>query len=103
MKDIESVELQNKEYQEGVVLIDVWAPWCGPCRMLAPQLDKLSSEITDVKFVKINSDENEEYGKAQGIRSIPTVIILKDGAEVSRFTGVKPMQEITELLNKFRD
>lgn len=103
MIEIEAKDLQNEDLQTGVVLVDIWAPWCGPCRMLAPQLEKLSQEVTKAKFVKVNSDEDSEYATAQGVRSIPTVIILKDGVEVERFVGIKPMSEVTSILEKYID
>lgn len=98
MKTIMASELLNDELRNGVVLVDVWAPWCGPCRILGPQLEKLNESITEVTFVKINSDENTEYTVANNIRSVPTVIILKDGVEVDRFIGLKPMDEVLTLL-----
>jgi len=79
-------------YKPGAtVLIDFWAPWCGPCRMQAPILEKLaaSQDIT-ATIAKINTDENPELASRFGISSIPTLIIMKDGSEAERFVGVQP-------------
>ncbi len=81
------------------VLLDLWADWCGPCHMLAPTIDQLSSEMAGrVKVAKLNIDENPGVANRFGVRSIPTLLVLKDGKEVDRLVGVQPKQEILRRL-----
>lgn len=84
---------------KGTVLVDCWAPWCGPCRMVAPILDKLAEEYRGkVKIVKLNTDENPGISSQYGIRSIPTMLIFRNGTQVDRLTGALPKQEIERHL-----
>ena len=81
------------------VLLDLWADWCGPCHMLAPTIDQLSSEMSGrVKVAKLNIDENPGVANRFGVRSIPTLLVLKGGREVDRLVGVQPKQEIVRRL-----
>ena len=72
---------------KGICVVDFWAPWCGPCKMIAPVFKQLSEEITNVKFAKINVDDNQKYPSQFAIQSIPTFVIFKDGVEVARKIG----------------
>ncbi len=76
---------------EGLILIDFWAPWCGPCKMQTPILEKLSQspDIT-ATIGKVNTDENPDLAQKFGISSIPTLVIMKKGQEIDRFVGVQP-------------
>ena len=80
------------------VLLDFWASWCGPCRMLAPILDELAAENPDIKVGKINIDEQFELASRFGIQSIPTLMVVKEGKVVKKAMGARPKQAILELL-----
>ena len=81
------------------VLLDFWAAWCGPCRMLSPIVDEVAEERTDVKVGKVNVDEQPELAQAFGIASIPTLLVIRDGRTVNRAVGVRSKEEILQMLN----
>ena len=83
------------------VLLDMWADWCGPCHMLAPTIDQLSAELSGrIKVAKLNIDQNPGIANRFGVRSIPTLLVLKSGKEVDRIVGVQPKQEIVRRLDR---
>ncbi len=81
------------------VLIDFWASWCGPCRMVSPIVDEISEEVPSVKVVKINVDEQPELAQKYDIMSIPTLMVMKDGKIVSKSVGARSKQSLMEMLN----
>lgn len=80
------------------VLIDFWASWCGPCRMLSPLVDELAEEHKEIKFCKVNVDDEEVLAKNFGIMSIPTLVVYKDGKLKARQPGAVPKEAILELI-----
>ena len=80
------------------VLLDFWAPWCGPCRMVGPVLDEIASERADIKIGKINVDEQPELAGQFGIMSIPTRVVMKNGKVVNQALGARPKDQILALL-----
>jgi|YNPMSStandDraft_1061717.scaffolds.fasta_scaffold00095_10 thioredoxin 1 len=85
------------------VLVDFWAEWCGPCRMLAPIIDELAKEYDQqkIKICKLNVDENPKIAAKYGIMAIPTVIIFKNGQPVEQITGVRNKKEYINLINQY--
>ena len=88
-------EVMNSEKK---VLLDFWAPWCGPCRMVGPLLDEIAKERTDIKVGKINVDENPELTKQFGVFSIPTLMVMENGKIVRQEQGARPKKAILAML-----
>lgn len=80
------------------VLLDFWAPWCAPCRMVVPIIEEIASERPDIKVGKINVDEQPELTSKFGIMSIPTLVVMKNGKIVQQVSGVRPKNAILEML-----
>ncbi|MFA7367595.1 MAG: thioredoxin [Bacilli bacterium] len=80
------------------VLIDFYADWCGPCRMLSPIVEEIKKERSDVKVIKINVDENPQLAGSYGVRSIPTLVYIKDGKLVNQMIGVRPKKDILNMI-----
>ena len=99
MKVIKESEFIN-EINEGLVLVDFYADWCGPCKMLSPILEEINDEDENVKIIKVNIDDSRFLAKYYQIQSIPTLILLKDGQFLNRMTGFRPKKMIEELIEK---
>ena len=98
LNDSNFVEKTN----EGVVLVDFWAPWCGPCRMQSPVIDALDEELGDkVTFAKVDVDENPNTARQFGVMSIPTLIVKKDGEVVNKVIGYHSKEQLEELLEQY--
>jgi thioredoxin 1 len=96
-QNFESEVIKNEETP---TLVDFWAPWCGPCRMVAPIVEELASEYEGrVKFVKVNTDENPAVSGRYGIRSIPTLLVFKNGEVKGQIVGFRPKSEMKNRLD----
>ena len=80
------------------VLLDFWASWCGPCRMLSPVVDEIAGERSDIKVGKVNVDEQPELASAFQVMSIPTLVVIRNGKMVNQSVGVRPKQQILAML-----
>lgn len=101
-KDIISLtpKTYESEIKEGMVLVDYWASWCGPCRKLDPVLKEIAEE-TDIKIGKVNVDRYKAFVKSQNISSVPTLILYKNGEEVQRLSGFYSKQELLAILDYY--
>ncbi|AJA49673.1 thioredoxin [Clostridium pasteurianum DSM 525 = ATCC 6013] len=100
VKDINDSNFQE-EVKAGTVVVDFWAAWCGPCKMLGPVIEDLSEELNDkAKFVKVNVDENPIVASQYRIASIPTVLVFKDGNVAETLVGFRPKAGLKEVLQK---
>lgn len=98
------ITITKENFQEEVVesekpvLLDFWASWCGPCRMVSPIVDEIAGEREDIRVGKINVDEQPELASGFGVMSIPTLVVMKDGKAVNQAVGARPKEDILSLL-----
>ena len=98
------INITNQNFNEEViqsdkpVLIDFWASWCGPCRMIAPIVEEIAEERSDIKVGKINVDDEPELATRFGIMSIPTLVVIKDGEIVNKLVGARPKNQILAMI-----
>ena len=99
-----AIDINRSNFQEEVirsdkpVLLDFWAPWCGPCRMVVPIVEQIAEERSDIKVGKVNIDEQAELAGKFGIMTIPTLLVMKDGQIVNKAIGARSKSKILELL-----
>jgi len=98
------IELTNENFDttvnEGVSLVDFWAPWCGPCRMIAPVIEELAGDFDGkANICKVNTDEQQDLATKYGVRSIPTILFMKNGEVVDQMVGASSKQALTDKLN----
>ena len=98
MLTLTSENFEN-EIKSGVILVDFWAPWCGPCRMLGPVVEQLSEEMKTLKFGKVNVDEQPELSEKFAVASIPTVLLLKNGKVIANRVGAATKETLKEWIN----
>ena len=98
LKNIDNNDF-NSEIKEGLVLVDFYADWCGPCRMQSPIVEELSKEIKNLKVIKVNVDEREDIAKTYGIMSIPTLILFKDGQIEKKQIGFSSKEVLGRWFN----
>ena len=100
IKHIENENQFNQEIAEGLAVVDFFATWCGPCRMLAPILEDVSEMRDDAKFLKVDVDENYDLAKSFGIMSVPTVLFFKNGNLVDKSIGLINSEKINQIIDK---
>ena len=86
------------EISVGITLVDLYADWCGPCKMIAPIVEEIANERTDITVVKVNVDNDPQIAVKYGVQSIPTLIVFKDGQEVNRIVGYRSKEDIISML-----
>ena len=103
------IELTDATFQnevaesDGVTVVDFWAPWCGPCRMVAPVIEELAEEYgEEVRFAKLNVDENQQTAGSFGVRSIPTIGFFKDGEAIGSVVGAYPKEALQQVIEQVR-
>ncbi len=103
LKHLTQNEFESEVLQsEKPVIIDFFATWCGPCKMLGPVLEEVAEENDDVKIVKVDIDENMELAQQFGIMSVPTLVIFKNAQEIGRKIGFKPKEQVLEIIENIK-
>lgn len=101
--DLTAEKFEETVLTDGIVLLDFWASWCGPCRQFAPVYEKASEKHTDVTFAKVNTEEEQQLAAQAGITSIPTLMAFRDGVLVFRQAGALPGSALDDLIGQVKD
>lgn len=96
---IENQEQLNKQIESGITLVDFYAEWCGPCKMLAPVLEEIANERTDIKIVKVDCDQAEEVAANYSIMTIPALLLFKDGKLIGKTGGYQPKDSLKKFID----
>lgn len=99
IKHLNDENFKSETNKSNLVVVDFFATWCGPCRILGPILENVAGEVKDVDVFKVDVDENEQTAKDFGVMSIPTIVLLKDGKEIARNVGLMNYDDLLEFIN----
>ena len=102
IKHLSDNNFKQETEKSNLVVVDFFATWCGPCRILGPILENVANEIQDVDIFKVDVDENEKTAREFGIMSIPTIVLLKDGKEIARNVGLMNYDNLLDFINKHK-
>ena len=102
MKHYEGQNFEEVVGVQGLVLVDFFAVWCGPCQMLMPVVEQVSAELTDTEFYFVDIDKYRDLAVSHRVQSVPTLVLYKDGEEVARRAGYQPKAKLIEWINSFR-
>ena len=102
MKDYQGQNFQEVVGVQGVVLVDFFATWCGPCQMLMPVLEQLAQEMTDVAFYKVDVDKHRNLAIEHQVQGVPTLVLFKDGEIVAKTSGYRPKAKLAEWINSVK-
>ena len=102
MEVINTAKFNELMKQEGLVLVDFFATWCGPCKMLGPVLESVQEELEGkIKIVKVDVDESNDLAAAFGVMAVPTMVLFKDGKQINAFSGYMPKEQLVGILQKY--